>query len=250
MNHRLEYCVFLIAFFALFVGCSEKRQRESGSKVNRPKASSFQEMVKIPAGYFLMSSYSNRPLRKVFVKEFYTDKYEVTNKKYKEFMEATGHKPPEYWNDPRFNQPDYPVVGVTYYDAKAYCTWEGKRLPTVEEWEKAARGGLEGGNYPWGDTIDTTMACYGRNFKTDHPAKVGSYPANGYGLYDMAGNVWEWCNHLCISKKFLFFKEKHTDVRGGSWWEEGRYLKLKPIFISRPSIGNCDLGFRCVKDPD
>ena len=84
---------------------------------------------------------------------------------------------------------NYPVVGVSWHDAMAYAAWAGKRLPTEAEWEKAARGGLAGQKYPWGNAIDSSKANY-NGYKA---TPVGHYAPNGYGLYDMAGNVWEWC---------------------------------------------------------
>ncbi len=98
---------------------------------------------------------------------------------YLSLLEATGHPKPALWNDLKYNQPTQPVVGVTWYDAMAYAQWAGKRLPTEAEWEKAARGGLVGKTYPWGDGIDSSKASY--NLNGTKP--VGSYAPNGYGLY-------------------------------------------------------------------
>ncbi|MDP7000175.1 MAG: SUMF1/EgtB/PvdO family nonheme iron enzyme, partial [Candidatus Poribacteria bacterium] len=133
---------------------------------------------------------------------FYMDKYEVTNAQYRKFVQATGHRAPRYWDDDDFNQPNQPVVGVSWHDATAYAKWVGKRLPTEKEWEWAARaekewewaarGGLKGKKYPWGNQEPSaSRANYGN--KVGKPTAVGNYPANGYGLHDMAGNVWEWC---------------------------------------------------------
>jgi hypothetical protein len=112
-------------------------------------------MVSIPAGDFLMGSDNGdpdeSPIHKVYLDAFYIDIYEVTNSQYKKFIDATGHKPPRFWNDPKCNAPDQPVVGVIYQDAMDYCKWAGKRLPTEAEWEKSARGGLVSKEYPWGD---------------------------------------------------------------------------------------------------
>ena len=160
------------------------------------------EMVLIPAGQFLMGSPEGEgddwehPQHTVFVDTFYMDKYEVTNAQYKQFVDATGHKVPRYWGDEKYNQPDHPVVGISWYDAKAYCQWAGKRLSTEAEWEKAARGGLVGKKYPWGDDITHDYANYegtgGKDIWSE-TSPVGSFAPNGYGLCDMAGNVWEWC---------------------------------------------------------
>ncbi len=152
-------------------------------------------MVLIPAGEFQMGSVDGdddeKPTHRVYLDAFYIDVCEVTNEDYKRFMDDTGHPAPQYWSDDRFNAPDQPVVGVSWYDAAAYCQWAGRRLPTEAEWEKAARGELVGKKYPWGDSIDPSKANYGK--KVGRTTPVGTYPPNGYGLYDMAGNVWEWC---------------------------------------------------------
>jgi iron(II)-dependent oxidoreductase len=111
-------------------------------------------------------------------------------------MDATDYEAPSYWNDSKFNAPNHPVVGVSWDDAVAYANWAGKRLPTEAEWEKSARGGLVGKKYPWGDTLTHDDANYsgtGGKDKWEHTSPVGSFASNGYGLYDMAGNVWEWC---------------------------------------------------------
>ena len=199
------------------------------------------EMILIPAGDFLMGSpegegdYNEHPQQTVFVDSFYMDKYEVTNAQYKQFMDATGYKAPNFWESPEFrdsgtlNQPNYPVVGVDWYDAKAYCHWAGKRLPTEPEREKAARGGLEGKTFPWGDSITHDDANYDGTGGKDiwsASSPVGSFAPNGYGLYDMAGNVWEWCASWYMADQGANSLEQNPAElssgssgvsRGGSW---------------------------------
>ena len=153
------------------------------------------KMVRIPAGSFQMGSNdgndNEKPVHIVYVDAFYMDKYEVTNAQYQQFVHVTRHLEPHYWSNSGYNQPNQPVVGVTWHNAEAYAKWAGKRLPTEAEWEYAACGGLSSKKYPLGDLIGSSQACYANN----KPNSVGSYSANGYGLYDMAGNVWEWCSY-------------------------------------------------------
>ena len=141
------------------------------------------------------------PVHTVTLDAFYMDTHEVTVGQFKQFVNQTGYNyggnkwAHRYWSDVAKYSPGdgYPMVYVDWNDAVAYAEWAGKRLPTEAEWEYAARGGLEGKRYPWGN--DTNVARNYANYSgTGRSAPVGSYPANGYSLYDMAGNVYEWCN--------------------------------------------------------
>ena len=168
--------------------------------------------VLIPAGEFQMGSdvsdaeSDEKPTHMVHVDAFYIDKYEVTNAQYKKFVDANPqwHKdriPSKFHNGEYLDlwqgnsyPPDkenHPVVFVSWYAAMAYAKWEGKRLPTEAEWERAARGGLVDLKYTWGNKVDLSKANYGGLVGDTTP--VGAYPANDYGLYDMVGNVMEWC---------------------------------------------------------
>ena len=171
-------------------------------------------MVLIPAGEFQMGSNApeaqnnEQPVHTVSVDAFYMDEYEVTNLEYKEFVLANPrwqkaridrrfHNNGSYlhhWtgNDYPQGYANHPVVYVSWYAAMAYAGWVGERLPSEAEWEYAARGGLVGKKYPWGDVIDLGKVNYGRR-NVGGTTSVGKYPPNGYGLYDVAGNVWEWC---------------------------------------------------------
>jgi sulfatase modifying factor 1 len=173
------------------------------------------DMVYIPGGEFFMGSekgyIEEKPVHKVLIKSFYMDKYPVTDREYKLFCDATGTPYPQ---DPKWeempdyfiNFPNYPVVNVSWAQAAAYAKWDGKRLPTEEEWEYAACGGKKQPLYPWGDDEPEGHRANYADRNTDYPwrdfrystgykytAPVCTYIPNGYGLYDMAGNVWEWC---------------------------------------------------------
>lgn len=185
------------------------------------------DMVKVPKGPFL---YGDEKTRETIDHDYWIDKYPVTNEKYRAFIEAGGYEnqacwsadgwtwkmknnitSPKYWNDAKWNQPDHPVVGVSYYEAEAYAKWTDKRLPTEQEWEKAARG-EDGHEYPWGEKFDKNK-CNSRAAGIDHTTPVSQYH-NGvspYGCYDMAGNIWEWCAD--------WYDEKAGQrvIRGGSW---------------------------------
>ena len=246
------------------------------------------DMVLIPAGAFQMGSTEDftdeRPVHTVYVDAFYMDKYEVTNAEYKKFVDAN----PQWqkgrierrfhdggylyqWNGNNYlvGKGDHPVVYVSWYAAMAYARWAGKRLPTEAEWEKAARGGLAGKRYPWGDTIDATKANYGGHVGDTTP--VGSYPANGYGLYDMSGNVSEWCldaydegfyrnsprrNPIAGANNIAevlnaFANNNLTRVsrvlRGGSWFINAQNVRVAVRFRGSPAFASFPGGFRCAK---
>ena len=122
-------------------------------------------MVLIPAGEFLMGSENGKkdeqPIHRVFLDAYEIDLYVVTNEQYARFMKATSHPHPPHWNDRKFKKPRQPVVGVSWFDAVAYCKWAGKRLPTEAEWQKAARGGIVQKEYPWGYESPKERADFG-----------------------------------------------------------------------------------------
>ena len=240
-------------------------------------------MVLIPAGAFQMGSDDSdarsheTPVHTAYIDAFYMDIYEVTNAQYKAFVDVNpgwgkGRIPSQYhdgnylkhWNGNNYpyGKGNHPVVYVNWYAAMAYAKWAGKRLPTEAEWEKAARGGLSGKKYPWGDSIDSKKANYG---STDTTA-VGTYPPNPYGLYDMVGNVWEWCldeyksdfyknspsrNPVAGGKRMIdnFANVKNARVlRGGSWNSNPGNLHVATRYWLHPSFPYDVDGFRCVRN--
>ena len=232
-------------------------------------------MVLIPAGEFQMGSNmgdpDEKPVHTVHLDAFYIDKYEVTVAQYKQFISATGHPAPtKRWDDPQYNQPNYPVIGVTWYDVMAYAEWAEKRLPTEAEWEKAARGGLVGKKYPWGDAAPEDDEQHRANYdflgakdgKTTFP--VGSFPPNGYGLYDMAGNAWEWCldeyqqdfyassrrENPLAGKLLANYKAITSErvIRGGGWENYDNLIRVSNRNREHPTQIYY-LGFRCVVQP-
>ncbi|MGQ9608282.1 MAG: SUMF1/EgtB/PvdO family nonheme iron enzyme [bacterium] len=222
-------------------------------------------MVLIPKGDFLMGSddseYDEKPAHKVFIDNFYIDIYEVTNAQYKKFLDEAGYDPPGFWNNPSFNAPDQPVVGVSWNDAIEYCKWAGKRLPTEAEWEKAARGGLIDKKYPWGDNITYDNANYfstGGKDIWNQTSPVGSFAPNGFGLYDILGNVWEWCSDWYSEN---YYSESPTQnpqgpkdgyyrvLRGGAWNLGSEYIYITKRYSRDPNSRYYnDQGFRCVMD--
>ncbi len=232
----------------------------------------YPDMVLIPAGEFTMgdNTYYNwtfllsfniydGPEHVVYLDAYYIDKYEVTNEQYKKFIEATGYRIPRCWNDARFNQPDQPVVGVTWEDAAAYAEWAGKRLPTEAEWEKAARG-TDKRLWPWGNTFDKAKCNVWESGTTGlrSTMAVGSYEGgkSPYECYDMAGNVWEWCADL-YDQKYYYASPKINPtgpetgqqrvIRGGGFLYFAHYARCAaryrvPWYTESPQIG-----FRCAK---
>ena len=229
----------------------------SGTKQVEPSAPV--DMVKVPKGPFL---YGNDKTRETINYDYWIDKYPVTNEKYRAFIEAGGYEAeaywspkgwlwktikgvtgPAYWDDPQWKQADHPVVGVSYYEAEAYATWAGKRLPTEQEWEKAARG-EDGRLYPWGEEFDQDL-CNSSESGMEHTTPVTQYP-NGvspYDCYDMVGNVWEWCTRGYDEQK----KDTRV-VRGGSWDASPGMLCVSYRDLGDPDVRFSALGFRLVQD--
>jgi len=227
------------------------------------------QMALIPAGSFEMGDSKNepegwmkrsRPVHRVELDAFYMDVREVTVGQFREFVNQSGYSY-NRWNDvAKYSAGDeYPMVYVNWNDATAYASWAGKRLPTEAEWEYAARGGLVGKRYPWGDEINHDDANWGNTVsgkdKWRYCSPVGSFEANGYGLYDMAGNVWEWCQDWYGSDYYNNSPTKNPPgpdtgskrvLRGGSWDSSTFNLRVANRLNYFPTYRYLDYGFRCV----
>ena len=276
MLKLLGMSAILAGFFALAIGASpvlDEDEINEEINIRVPPAG----MVLIPAGRFLMGSEDEdahddeQPVHTVYVDAFYMDIYEVTNAQFKVFVDANPQWQKDniedrlhfgfyldHWtsNDYPAGKANHPVTRVSWYAAMAYANWAGKRLPTEAEWEYAARGGMEGQKYPWGNTI------------TPNDANVSSQ--NGYGLYDMAGNVQEWC----LDKYDADFYDAHNSrnpisgavtlqeildnfasvrirscrvLRGGSWGTGAQNLRVANRSWGLPTFTYDSIGFRCVR---
>ncbi len=229
----------------------------------KPVDSSSDESVLIPAGEFTMGvqgDTGDNPAHEVWIDSFYMDKHEVTNAQYFEFCQATGRTLPEFWDKQGFRSslkfPNHPVVGVSWIDAKAYAEWRGKRLPTEAEWEYAARGGLKDRNYPNGDSLDPSLANFSQS-KKGGPVAVGSYSSNGFGLFDMTGNVVEWVADFYSQDYYLQNPKKNPKgpekgkfrvIRGGGW-HSGPFCNRVYFRNALPANWlDFNVGFRCAKD--
>ncbi len=219
------------------------------------------EMIFIPAGEFLMGFDGNdidqRPLHRVYLEAYWIDQTEVTNKQYLTCVEDGGCQPPDgaqYYRDETIS--DHPIVYVSWFDARDFCSWAGKRLPTEAEWEKAARG-TDARNYPWGDTPpNKNLVNYFDHVHQTTP--VGSYPAGAspYGVLDMGGNVWEWVNDWYATDYYQTSNRKNPPgpktgdrkvLRGGSWFSLLDAAVSTHIRKKRaPEIRDYGTGFRCA----
>lgn len=257
--------IFLLLIYASLV-----------SPVFSAEMSSNEDMVLIPAGKFQMGSKRSmlelkphdlfntdrhtlgpeNPAHEVHLDAFYVDIFEVTNEKYKNYVEATGAKAPIGWIKPDFSNDQQPVVGVSWKEAVSYCKWSGKRLPTEAEWEKAGRG-KRAVRFPWGDTPpDSEKLNYNEEKKKSTP--VGSYEKgkSDYGVYDLSGNVSEWVHDWHFPEYYLFSpkenpqgpeKGQYKIIRGGNWRNDADNVDLVYRNASVPRQRKDTIGFRCVK---
>lgn len=225
-------------------------------------------MVLISGGTFLMGSNANEhasfyPGHLVTIFSFYMDEREVTNKEYYDFCIETGHKLPEFWDMEIYKSgsdfPDHPVVGVTQSDASSYADYAKKRLPTEAEWEYAARGGLEFISFPYGEKANHAEARFNDPEAEKGPVKTMSYNPNGFGLYDMSGNVWEWVSDWFDPEYYHGSPEDNPRgpltgtfrvIRGGGWHSGGGCTSV--FYRNGLPQHWVDFagGFRCVKDLD
>lgn len=299
------YVIVVISWLSIAGGNSD--EEKSVTPANKaPKDIS--DMVLIPAGEFEMGAAWDQQLfteewaHTAYVDAFYIDKHEVTVSQYRRFLlanpewqkdrvddrfaDSTGYL--ENWDGNEWpiysheaNQPgvysdraNHPVDSVSWYAAMAYARWLGKRLPTEAEWEYAARGGLVGKVYPWGDEPDIKKANFqlfldGKYVDVGDTTPVGSYPPNGYGLYDMAGNSFEWCldvydpdihinlpreNPIAGGQSAEWLMKNFTKVdsskkrvlRGGSWNDDSTWMRVATRWSQPPNEAR-GMGFRCAK---
>ena len=244
-------------------------------------------MVLIPGGTFEMGSHfgeslnekypDNLPVHTVKIDSFYIDKYEVTVGQFKQFLNETGYD--FHWRlwEKYFVSPtdDHPMVNVDWYEAIAFAKWAGKRLPTEAEWEYAARGRSDGMRYPWGNNITKNDANFHKYWKDDDEyenssmtgkdkwkystAPVGSFEPNGYGLYDMVGNVSEWCQDWYLWDYYKLSPKNNPTgpdsgktkvIRGGHWYSWHKGLRVYNRGDNPPDVKRWQdvQGFRCVTD--
>ena len=252
-----------------------------------------EDMSLIPAGTFEMGdscqegSHDEYPIHTVELDAFYMDTHLVSIKKYRKFVQQTGSQPIPDWIGKFAPTDNHPIIGITWHDANNYAKWAGKRLPTEAEWEYAARGGLEKKRYPWGNEIDRTLANFenpsgdskwdntrqqrlilwirkrsrlSKEESWDKTSPVGYFAPNAYGLYDMSGNVWEWCADWYKPDFYQNSPQKNPQgplngkyrvLRGGSWHDDWYNLRVSARASDQPestSYLRQRQGFRCAMD--
>jgi len=224
----------------------------------------FGDYVSIPAGVFM---YQNNVT--VFLDDYYISIYEISNTEFKKFIDDNGYNNIQYWEKGGYGQygdtplywydneykggsfeenREYPVIGVSWYEANAYCKWLSEKafhthkLPSEKEWEKAARG-VDGRNFPWGNSsVDFTIANYNNNIGSI--AEITSYrrSLSPYGIYNMAGNVWEWCSDNWE------VSDRYRIRRGGGWYSSYTHLTAYYRSYYLPYLRTVDTGFRVVRE--
>lgn len=222
-------------------------------------------MRRIPEGWLSMGYSGGRddekPVHRVWVDAFELAANQTTNEEYARFLESTQHQNPPFWDDPNFHHPQQPVVGVSWFEAVAYCEWvsgaSGRRyrLPTEAEWERAARGDAEDLLYPWGNCEPEQVPNYLQRWKTG-PEPVGLFSPNSYGLFNLGDNVHEWCSDWYEANYYVVSPERNPlgpsagtrrASRGGSWRHHIKVTRTAARSSIPPEFKYADYGFRVAR---
>lgn len=255
--HRLHNLGDILGLEAYFQRAVRAIEPKKGEEIIE------QKMVLIPAGEFIMGEdffkKNASPRHKIYLDDYHIDLHDVTNAHYKRFVDATRRFPPSHWNRDQYpaGRANHPVTFVSWFDADAYCKWEGKRLPTEAEWEKAARG-TDGRMFPWGARFEAKRANVPSEGIQD-TTPVNAFPEgkSPYGLYDMSGNVFQWTADWFLpypgnKVPHPNYGEKLKVLRGGSFFDCSYYncglsfQTFNRISLS-PATKAISAGFRCAK---
>jgi formylglycine-generating enzyme len=221
-------------------------------------------MIRIPGGSFWMGSEGRfqweSPKHSVYIDAFDMASTSVTRREYELFLRGTSREQPKGWQDAAFSKPNQPVVGVSWFEATAYCQWltelkgESYRLPTEAEWEKACRGGNPDYEYAWGDDPPESLEYFQGDWTGPRP--VGTWRANGFGLFNMGENVHEWCMDWFSADYYAVSPERNPAgppegtrraSRGGSWRHQVRGSRSAHRSSLPPEFQYEDYGFRVVR---
>jgi formylglycine-generating enzyme required for sulfatase activity len=219
-------------------------------------------LIQIPCGWFSMGSFAGQdvegPVHRVWVDSFAIAPTQVTVAEFQRYLEATNATAPRFWKDPDFARPEQPVVGVSWFEAVAYCNWLSSSsnvefcLPTEAQWERAARGGVEEKLFPWGDDPPQSRPNYEVQWKTG-PEPVGRSQPNAYGLFEMCENVHEWCSDWFAPDYYRTSPEcnpqgpasgERKSSRGGSWRHQIKIARCSARSSIPPQFQYADYGFR------
>lgn len=268
-NNKKMFKYFILITLILVTSCNKTNQKalDEIKKVQKKEIVSDVDgmiLVNIPSGTFIMGSFSKDayydeiPEHEVYLDEYWIDKFEVTNNHYSICLESGYCSLPntiDHYLDP--DNYNHPVKGIAWGQAKDYCTWAGRDLPTEAQWEKAARG-TDGRVYPWGnDEPNLELANYLSVIFTT--TEVGSYPKgqSPYGVMDMAGNLWEWVNDWHDKNYYITIKNFSRNPRGPDVGEahvfRGGAYDSSPVVLRsstrmsfyKDKLTN-EMGFRCV----
>lgn len=251
---------------------ADKSKEKAANQIPEPRC------VLIPSGEFWMGSDEEKnagedsagrdeehPLHRVWIDAFEMAVFQVRNRDFALFLDAIGHTAPPHWNDSAFNDPEQPVVAVSWFEAAKYCDWLSKqtgslyRLPTEAEWERAARGDREDSRYPWGNEPPQQWPEHVRRWtgKSDGPLRVGEGTPNPFGVYDIGENVHEWCADWFDKNYYARSPERNpqgpaTGVRrasrGGSWRHQIKATRCAARSSIPPAFQYADYGFRVVRE--